>query len=273
MPFGDRDLVPFYSHVEDTAKAVQARFKAQAADAARFVEELATSKQRLSPERFEKRLQKLSKEFDGEFSGTRAAAKVRNRLRDAMNVGADTFSDRSILNGIPGKGDLIKSFAGRVEHYADNYYERVVIPRLMKAYDPSKSPKVMKRELKQLTRKLLKGNDAYWKNVTNSSVSYSYHYGYLQAASQNNHTKLMYVAVLDQRTTAFCRAIDGQVIKLAPVLDRLEEVAEQEGEEVEQFKYWKLADTMKNPTPRKMLKMGISIPPFHGHCRTTVHAF
>lgn len=273
MAFGDRQLVGFNDHVEEAASVINSRFKRQAADAARFVEELATSKQRLSPERFEKRLKKLVREFDGEFTGTRAASRVRNQVKDAMLVGADTFNDRSILSGVPGKGDVVEAFSARVNKYADNYFERIVAPRLLQAYDPDKSPKQMRKELKQLTRRLLKNNEAYWKNVANSSMSYSFNFGYLKAAEANNHTQLMYLAVLDERTTKFCRAIDGKTIKLAPVLDRLEEIAEMTAEESLQYKYWKLADSIKKPTTSAMTKMGILVPPFHANCRTTIHAY
>lgn len=269
-----RELVPFDDHVEETARLIQSNFRKQAADAARFVEELATSKVHLSKERFEKRLVKLAREFDGEFTGSRASARVRNQLKDAMLVGGDTFSDRAILHQVAGKKATIKGFSNRVNYYADNYYERIVIPRLAKAYDPSKPPKQMRKELKALTRRLLKDNEAYWRNVTNSATSFSFHFGYLKAAEANNHTQLMYVAVLDERTTKFCRAIDGKVLKLAPVLDRLEEISEMDGEEsAENYKYWKLADSLKKPTKSSMMKMGILVPPFHANCRTTIHAF
>lgn len=274
LPFKDRDLVPFYESVDETAKIMSSRFRAQAADAARFVDELATSKQRLSPERFEKRLKKLVGEFDGDFSGSRTAARVQNKLRESMNIGADTFSDRAILRQVSGKGEAIEGFTHRMNFYADNYYERIVVPRLMKAYDPTKSPKAMRKELRQITRQLLKNNEAYWQNVANSSVSFSYHFGYLKAAELNNHTTLMYVAVLDERTTKFCRGIDGKTIKLSKVLDRLEEISEMTGDESSNYKYWKLASSVKGkPKITTMTKMGILVPPFHANCRTTLHAY
>lgn len=194
----------------------------------------------------------------------------KSRLVRIMNLGADEVSDSSALKGArPRLNTIIDNVEGAVRKSADRYLDRIVLKKVAKVMASGGSA----ADVEIAVIKSMADAEHYWKNVSNTATSRMFHYGGMLAAQSSGLTKCEYHAVLDERTTDFCRNIDGQVRSLANVIAKAEDALEQSSDEMLATNFWAVADQMADEGSTALISNGITLPPFHGHCRTTTHFY
>lgn len=199
---------------------------------------------------------------------------IRQALFDAAGAGGDKFSGSTgTLAGIDDIGEMVDHFGEGMEYYLDNYVERIIEPRLRKIQDTVKDPLLRRQKLQEAMDKALRESDNYWRIVSNTHVGRSYHYGYLEAADRQGFQKLMYMAIRDPRTTTFCTSIDGKTMSLPKVLRKAKKAARQSRLGNAGYAPWKTINSTRVFSEKNLLRKGLILPPFHAHCRTTIHAF
>jgi len=99
-------------------------------------------------------------------------------------------------------------------------------------------------------------------------------YGYLLQARENGELLYMLSAVLDDRTSDFCMAIDGKIIPVQVGFDRAVQVlSATTPEEAAAVAPWPVmtedtAADIQKAGYEELIRMGFVLPPFHPFCRT-----
>jgi len=99
-------------------------------------------------------------------------------------------------------------------------------------------------------------------------------YGYLLQAKQNGDVLYMLSAILDDRTSEFCRAIHGKIIPVKVGIERaISVMGASSPEEAAALAPWPVQDQdtitrLKKAGYDELLSMGFLLPPFHPWCRT-----
>ena len=194
----------------------------------------------------------------------------RARLVRIMNEGANEVSDADALRlARPRLNKILDNVEGAVQKSADRYLDRIVLKKVAKIIAAGGS----KADVEISVIKSMGDAEAYWKNVSNTATSRMFHYGSMLAAQSSGLTKCEYHAVIDSVTTDFCRAIDGQVRSLANVIKKAEDALEQTSDEMLNTTFWAMAEQMGDEGSLALVSNGITLPPFHGHCRTTTQFY
>lgn len=99
-------------------------------------------------------------------------------------------------------------------------------------------------------------------------------YGFLLQSREVGELVYMLSAVLDSKTSAFCRAIDGKLIPVSVGFDRVVEVlGAQSPDEAKAKAPWptitpEIVAELEKAGYQELLNMGFVLPPFHPYCRT-----
>lgn len=190
----------------------------------------------------------------------------RARLIRITNRGADEVSDSSILKRQrAGIDAIIDNVGGAVQKSADRYLDRIVMKKVAKVVANGGS----KEDVRVAVAKSMGDAEHYWKNVSNTATSRMFHYGSMLAAENSGLHYCTYVAVVDDRTTDFCRAIDGRRISLANAIVKAEAILNQSPDEMLDTDFWETANELVATGSNAIVTNGLTLPPFHGHCRTT----
>lgn len=265
-----RELLPFEPIKHRLAQVLSAVYKDQATAVTRQL--VSVAGKRTGKQRVLRSVDGLGKMFRNTYSDQQTDRRVIPILKHATLIAADPTGNRAYLNRSSDVNDAVLGFEETVRHYADNYVSRVVVPRIKKAVanaDPDEVQAVVKREMQRAFQEA----DTYWKNVANVAVSRSFHYGLLKASEDVNMKQVMFMAILDEVTTEFCRKIDGVVVPSSAIIKKMEEVAGLVGKNTERYAPWDFINNPMKVTPKVLIRKGLLIPPFHGHCRTTMHTF
>jgi len=82
-------------------------------------------------------------------------------------------------------------------------------------------------------------------------------------------TRVKVKAILDKRTSAICRALNGRIIEVAELSRQKEAIlSAQSKEELKQAQPWLKASQVAGDLPS-----GYGLPPYHYRCRTTTVAY
>ena len=95
----------------------------------------------------------------------------------------------------------------------------------------------------------------------------------IQAYDEVGVTKLQIVAVMDERTSAVCRQLNGRVIPVATAAGQRDLLmAAQDPEDVKTIAPWVPAKDLEGLSTKAINEQGVIMPPYHFHCRTQVVA-
>ena len=126
-------------------------------------------------------------------------------------------------------------------------------------------------------RGVLGGKDRRWIGAVTDLWAYRWwNLGIYYAGKQVGVLAWEAVAVLDRRTTAFCRWVDGRVVEAAKIERQaaLLQRAARERSPEQSVRAWPLLDDPKNGTEKVwetwFSRSEVGLPPYHWRCRTTV---
>jgi hypothetical protein len=193
----------------------------------------------------------------------------RKRLVRVLRKGADEVSDSSLLKRQAARiNRIVDNISGTVAKSSEMYLERIMLPKIAKMQANGSSA----ADIRASVKKWMEDSQHYWDNVANTAASRSFHYGSMLAAQGSGLSKMTYHAVIDDVTTDFCRAIDGKTVNLSVAITKAENVLMQPPSDMLSDGFWKAAQELvdnNSVTAANIMKSGLTLPPFHGHCRTT----
>ncbi|MET0465305.1 MAG: hypothetical protein ABW007_19240 [Chitinophagaceae bacterium] len=205
-------------------------------------------------------------EYKGVFKSMQTG--VSRKIATAMFDGADKLTNTGRLRRDGSRKTVIEGLTKNVEFYTEAYFRRIVEPKLKSFVAKNKDSATFKKDFDALVKKSLTQAGNYWANVSDTVAGRSFHYGLLKGAEGKGHTGFELVAVIDQRTTPFCRSIHGKRFLIKDALEDIEELSLLRGKDV-QHGPWALVSEGK-ASITEMKKEGFITPPFHCSCRTRV---
>jgi SPP1 gp7 family putative phage head morphogenesis protein len=124
--------------------------------------------------------------------------------------------------------------------------------------------------LKALLGKHFNRSDTYWRGLAANTITRARNLGVIEGMVEAEITEYEVVAVMDERTSAICREMNGRIIKVEQAVKLREALLNAKSpEDVKTIAPWlKLEDIRGKPT--KDLSIGMAAPPYHFHCRSTI---
>lgn len=216
---------------------------------------------------------------------------VRETLEKTMRLGfldavysiapADRVSNRSVssvtynLNESPSAKRVLESSVASLGYYVNRYYPETLLPSLRNSLaqivsatsvtDVVDAAKVAVAVDKAFTVK------GYWQILSSAAVSRVYHYGYLKTAQLNGKRAYRWHTVVDSSTSDVCLGLHGQEFWIADAVNMLESVAmTDDPEAATKLMPWRTPADVGGADAANLRLAGVSVPPAHPHCRSTL---
>ncbi len=130
------------------------------------------------------------------------------------------------------------------------------------------------RRLQETLGPRFERSEDYWNVVGNATMQRSRNFGATQDFLDAGVSTYTIEAVMDERTSQVCETMNGTVFEVRHAVQLRDAYMEAESpEDVKAAAPWRQADAVagiKALGPDAMATAGLSLPPYHGRCRTTV---
>lgn len=193
---------------------------------------------------------------------------VRRKLASTMLQGADEMTAAGSVRRNKDKEAVLDGLTKNVQFYSEAYFRRIAEPNIKRFIKANKGSPTFKRDFEAMLKRTLTEAETYWGSVADTVTGRSYNYGLLKGAEKRGYSKYMLIAVIDSRTTPFCRSIDGKTFPIRKAMQDIEDLAALRGKDV-QHGPWALVSEGK-ASKTEMMEKGFTSPPFHSSCRTRV---
>ena len=259
------DFTQYVSHTDNLADYLQRK---AAKHSKKIVTKLSNKiRKTKDPEALRATIKATKAEYKGLFKGMQT--QVRRNLATTLLSGAHQVSALGSIKRDKGRLSILDGLTKNVEFYTEAYYRRIVEPKLRAFIVANKKSATFERDFNQLVKRSLLETQRYWTSVADTVAGRAYTYGMLKGAKMRGHTRFELVAVIDERTTDFCRSIDGKTFKIDDGLESIEGLANLRGNNILHGP-WSLVSEGKTSS-KQMKATGFMTPPFHSHCRTRLH--
>lgn len=158
-------------------------------------------------------------------------------------------------------------------YYTNKFFNEIVIPKVQNAAEKAIQKGGTSREVYDEVRKSIDDhykNVRYWRLVANNSASRAFHYGLCKGGAYQGYKRVRYNAVMDSRTSAICRQLNGTEWDINTIVDTLERATTGSVTDWEQYTPWMKADEYDGMTNAEMEEAGVIIPPRHPFCRSVL---
>ena len=169
---------------------------------------------------------------------------------------------------------------------------------LLESIRQGHSKRQVSKELHSCIGGNLKRSDAYFQIMGSAWINRARNRAHLHTFDQAGIAQYKIVAVMDERTSSVCQALDGTLFSVQKQLQQEEKAAQATSmEELKQHNAWLCAGSGQQAqnigirqdkqfvpiaqankqgnlhclhTPGKLQSLGVGLPPYHAHCRSTV---
>lgn len=199
-----------------------------------------------------------------------------NSARPADRVSARPLITASYeLNNTPSARRVVDSAVESVAHYANKYYGDALIPSLrvaiFKVVEGTSATSTVDVALIASAIEKAFSVKAYWRVLSNAAASRVYHYGYLKTAQLNGKRAYQWHTVVDSSTSDVCLGLHGQEFWIADAVNLIESVAmTDDPEAATKLMPWRTPDNAGGADAANLRLAGVSVPPAHPHCRSTL---
>lgn len=179
------------------------------------------------------------------------------------------------IEGMPSVASVHAGIVRAARYSTNRYFNDIVLPTIIRRIDallegaaPTDVPDFadIREGLYQRLRSV-----PYWRVVASAAASRAYHYGYLRAAQARGRLAYRWKAVLDERTSAICRHMNGKEFSVAEAVSLLERAAAEEDiAGVKRVLPWLRMAEVNGMTKDQLRARGFMVPPAHGLCRSTI---
>lgn len=112
--------------------------------------------------------------------------------------------------------------------------------------------------------------DSYWRGLAANGMNRARNFGLVEAYVEIEVRALEIVAVMDERTSDICREMNGRIIPIGSAVgQRNRMMRAQSPEDVKQIAPWVGASQVRGRNLGDILNLGVILPPYHWHCRST----
>ena len=212
----------------------------------------------------------MSDSFDSKVEAT-VSASIMREMNKGANLTTGGFAAIAEMNSVT---EMHAGMIRSSKYYTNNYFNRFVMPDLHRSIsnflEHGLDPDTVYKSIQARLYSRLK-SVPYWRMVANVAASRSYHYGLTKAGAASGHTSYRLIVIHDDVTSTICKSLSNKVFWLADANNLMERVAAAEDvEEVKTLMPWARAKDIEGFTNDNLVDAGIMMPPFHGHCRTTI---
>jgi len=173
-----------------------------------------------------------------------------------------------------------------------NHYDQQVQDRIGEAADEvfeNEDGVLPRREAGEKFREAFEGefqkSTSYWRLLANDVTTKSREFGRVEGLVKADIDRYMIDAVLDRRTTAICRALDGREFRTGDAVEQRDQLVQADDPEaVKDQSPWPRerktedgeavavhdGERLSEMSNEELANSGILLPPFHGNCRTRI---
>jgi len=113
--------------------------------------------------------------------------------------------------------------------------------------------------------------DVYWRGLAANAMNRSRQFGMIEGYERAGVKRLRIMAVMDERTSAICREMNGRIIPIdQAVRQKKNIIGASDPEDIKQMAPWPKIDEIKGLETEQIMAKNVVLPPYHFHCRTTV---
>ena len=227
-------------------------------------------------QRLEEAFDEVRSDFDETFT---EYTKIRSRsvLDNAAKAGAAVTLTRHAVSEIPRYVSVLDGMVVSAKYWTNNYFHTQVVPALYRDVESLLQSGVPAGQStyqsfrKSVDDRLL-GQSPYWRTVSSGAASRAYHYGVFSAAKQAGYRGYSLQAIIDKKTSEICHSLNGREFWVDEAVLVYERIAEATEDEIKDVHPWLTPESVPEPIThdRHVRETGALVPPFHGHCRTTV---
>lgn len=221
-------------------------------------------------------LNRALNEFDSIFKVTTFTQKQEQMIYEGIRASIGrgiNFVTRSTELVPPVDIDgVIKRSAENLQYYSRESFGKIIVPKIQKVVheviaDPSKAPAYS--QLRETVNDFYK-TEPYGKVVANSYSSRAYNWGSMKAAQARQYTFYKYRAIVDNRTSDICLALNGKVFDVNKGLARLEASMAARENQIEYVNPWVKVEDILGKSISEIEDIGANTPPNHAHCRSWI---
>lgn len=188
--------------------------------------------------------------------------------------GAARAGGKDAFARLPTRALMEAGMVASAKYFTNTYFNRAVLPSLIgdilkKQEEGATFDDKLYREVRAKLEKRLKSLP-HWRGVATTSASSAYHYGLARAGLGQGYSGYELVAVLDEKTSEVCEALDGRKFWLADAVNHVEKRARLAPDQLKTEMPFPKWEEIHDHSQDELTKGGILTPPFHPFCRTTM---
>lgn len=197
---------------------------------------------------------------------------VRSTLTTGIGVGGAGMLSGFPVMSTPSAQTFESSIIAATRYVTNRFFNANVVPAIIRsidaAFDRVDAPDL--NAIKQAIAVHFR-TVPYWELVANLAASRGYHYGMLRALQARNIIAYRFVAVIDGRTSAICRSMNGREFLVADAVNLLDGLANDPDPMAAKTRTpWVKPEAVEGKSSRDLATMGVMVPPLHPRCRSTI---
>jgi len=113
--------------------------------------------------------------------------------------------------------------------------------------------------------------DVYWTGLAANGMNRARNFGMIKGYQELGIEYLEVLAVMDERTSEICKMMNGRIIPVANAAGQRDAMmAAESPEDIKTISPWLKPAQLKGLDTKGIMGKGVTMPPYHFHCRTTV---
>lgn len=126
------------------------------------------------------------------------------------------------------------------------------------------------RELKAAFNDIFPHSDAYWRGLAATTITRARAMGAVQSLVDAGVTEYEIMAMMDERTCPLCIHLNGKTFRVEHAVSLRDALLEANTpEDVKRIHPWRTLKEIQDWGQEELAKGGLSLPPYHYHCRCT----
>lgn len=259
----------FLSDELDIAAALASAWKRKGAQVK--AELLSSVSRGYSPHQFQAEIDKVAVDMDQLFEDVQP--RVARSIRNVLGVGAQQ-AEGSMSQLLTSPNTLVteEALLQATRYYTNRYFRQTIIPAIHSSIDKVvEGMEAVQLADIQAAIALHFRQVPYWNIVANVAASRGYHYGLLKTYQQQRTIGYRINAVIDDRTSKICIAMNGKEFLVSDAVQLLEGLANDPSPDAAKTRTpWLKLREIEGKTNDELARSGFLMPPFHALCRTTV---
>lgn len=216
----------------------------------------------------------VDQDFDDIFDNPGTEREVRAEIRSVLAKGSSLSGSEREIFRIASTKQTLDEMVAATKYFTNHYFNDHVVPDLktiiQKIIEADVNVDVEAyRAIREAMSNRLK-SVPYWRLVANAAASRGFHYGAIKAGMTQGHRAYRIVAVLDNRTSEICKHMNGKEFWVADAELQVVRAALAQGDEIKYVAPWLREAEIVGKNADELRELGFIVPPFHGHCRSTI---